>query len=215
MSTSLLEEIQTPINENRPLSYNMMTITYVIDTFRLTFKRAQLFEQVTLVQPSEWLTALLKRSMELMLTSEKACSEFIVAPILLNLRELDRRINIYSGITFDVVPEQGLKGICDFILSKSEPFPVVKAPVLMLVKAKKNDIDEALGQCAAEMVAARIFNQRHSDSPETVYGCITTGELWQFLKLAGDALILDESRIYIDRVDLILGTLKAITESGS
>ncbi len=206
-------DLESINSENRPLSYNMMTITYVIDTFRLTFKREHLLAKVAEVPPSEWLVALLKRSMELMLTSEKARSEFIVAPILLNLRDLDPAINIYSGVTFDVAPEQGLKGVCDFILSKTDPFPVVRAPVLMMVEAKKNDMDEALGQCAAEMVAARIFNQRQGNPTETIYGCITTGELWQFLKLEGNLLILGEERIYIENVDRILGAMKMILDS--
>jgi hypothetical protein len=85
----------------------------------------------------------------------------------------------------------------------------------MMVEAKKHDIDEALGQCAAEMMAARIFNQRHGDPAETIYGCITTGELWQFLKLEGNLLKLDETKIFIEKVDLILGTLKAIIENKS
>jgi hypothetical protein len=211
----MMTDLLSTTSENRPLSYNMMSISYVIDTFHLTFKRAHLFDKVTPVTPSDWLAALLKRSMELMLTSEKARSEFIVAPILLNLRELNRAISIYSGVTFDVEPQQGLKGVCDFILSKTEPFPVVKAPVLMMVEAKKNDIDEGLGQCTAEMVAAQIFNQRQGNPIASVYGCITTGELWQFLKLSGSDLILDETRIYIEHVDLILGTLNAIIESKS
>lgn len=207
-----MEELTVTDAENRSLSYRSMTITYVIDTFQLLFKEARLFQQVTPVQPADWLLEVLQRSRRLPLVSEKARSEFIVAPILLNFREIAADVNIYSGTTFDVEPAQGLKGVCDFIISKSEPFPVVRAPVLMMVEAKKNDLDEALGQCAAEMVAARIFNQRHNNAIETIYGCITTGELWQFLKLAGNTLTLDEERIYIEKVDLILGMLKTIID---
>lgn len=207
-----MEELTVTDAESKSLSYRSMTITYVIDTFQLLFKEARLFQQVTPVQPADWLLEVLQRSRRLPLVSEKARSEFIVAPILLNFREIAADVNIYSGTTFDVEPAQGLKGVCDFIISKSEPFPVVRAPVLMMVEAKKNDLDEALGQCAAEMVAARIFNQRHNNAIETIYGCITTGELWQFLKLAGNTLTLDEERIYIEKVDLILGMLKTIID---
>ena len=200
-------------DESKSLSYRTMTITYVIDTFRLTFKRAHLFEHIVPVQPAEWLIQMLQRGRSLALISEKARSEFIVAPVLLNFRELAADINIYSGATFDVEPTQGLKGICDFIVSKSDPFPVVRSPVIMMVEAKQNDIEEALGQCAAEMVAARIFNHRQGNPTEIIYGCITTGELWQFLKLVENSLILDEERIYIEKVDLILGMMKAMIDS--
>jgi len=207
-----MEELTLADAESKSLSYRTMTIEYVIDTFHLLFKEARLFQQVTPVQPAAWLIEVLQRSKRLSLVSEKARSEFIVAPILLNFREIAADVNIYSGTTFDVDPAQGLKGVCDFIISKSEPFPVVKAPVIMMVEAKKNDLDEALGQCAAEMVAARIFNQRHNSTIETIYGCITTGELWQFLKLADNTLTVDEERIYIEKVDLILGMLKTIID---
>ncbi len=92
--------------------------------------------------------------MQLALVSEKARSEFVVAPILLAAREMSREtLTIYSGQRLDVDPERGLQGECDFILALSAPLPRLRAPLLIIVEAKKNDIEAGLGQCVAQMVA--------------------------------------------------------------
>jgi hypothetical protein len=77
----------------------------------------------------------------------------------------------------------------------------------------KNDIEAGLGQCVAQMVGARLFNQHEGNGLETIFGCVTTGEDWQFLKLEHDTVVIDSRRYYIDRVDTILGILRTILAS--
>jgi hypothetical protein len=157
-----------------------------------------------------WLTDGLARGMELALVSEKARSEFIVAPLLLGVRELSGgRISILSGQRLDVDAERRLLGECDFILALSEPLPRLRAPLVMIVEAKKNDIEAGLGQCIAQMVAARIFNER-AGRVSVVYGCVTTGEDWQFLRLDGQAVLIDTTRRYINDVGSILAAFLSI-----
>ena len=156
-----------------------------------------------------WLADTLARGMQLALVSEKARSEFIVAPILLAVRELSGgRVSILSGQRLDVDPARHLQGECDFILARSEPLPRLRAPLLTMVEAKKNDIEAGLGQCIAQMVAAQIFNER-SGQKEAVYGCVTTGEDWQFLRLEGQAVVIDTMRRYINDVASVLAALLA------
>ncbi len=196
------------------LSYRTMTLDIVHKRFRLHFKRVPLFTHVEPIAPSAWLTETLSKGMALALISEKARAEFVVAPILLEVRALCQdAISIYSGVCFDVDPANGLKGVCDFIVSKTLPVPTLQAPVVVLVEAKKNDIEEGLGQCAAEMLAARIFNEREQNAIDTIFGCVTTGEDWQFLKLQADTLYIDESKLFISELPKILGTLKLIVEN--
>ena len=57
---------------------------------------------------------------------------------------------------------RGLQGECDFILALTEPVPRLRAPLVTVVEAKKNDIEAGLGQCVAQMVAARDYNERES-----------------------------------------------------
>ena len=74
---------------------------------------------------------------------------------------------------------------------------------MTIVEAKKNYIEVGLGQCVAEMVAIRLFNELDGTPIRTVFGCVTSGNLWRFLKL-------EESRVYIDRPEYYLGDVAKI-----
>jgi hypothetical protein len=169
-----------------------------------------IFPELTPLPVPAWLHDSLARGMRLALVSEKARSEFIVAPILLAVRELSgERVSILSGQRLDVDPARRLLGECDFLLALSEPVPRLRAPVLSVVEAKKNDIEAGLGQCVAQMVAAQLYNDRSGQPVPAVYGCVTTGEDWQFLRLVGTAVTIGQGRLYIDNVGGILAALYA------
>jgi hypothetical protein len=57
------------------------------------------------------------------------------------------------------------------------------------------------------MVAARIFNQREGHAIDTLYGAVTTGNQWKFLKLADTTAFIDTSDYFINEIDKILGIL--------
>jgi hypothetical protein len=133
-----------------------------------------------------WLPETLGRGTQLALISEKARSEFIVVPILQAARDLSGgRLAIDSGRRLDVDPARGRVGECDFILALAPPVLPLRAPIATVVEAKKNDIEGGPGQCMAQMAGARLFNQANARAEETIHGCVTTGEVWQFLQLAG------------------------------
>ncbi len=141
--------------------------------------------------------------------TEKARSELIVVPILMEARKRSgRRVGFFSGVAFDVDPERGLNGVCDFLLSRTPIQFILGPPVFALVEAKNDSIKGGLGQCIAEMVAAQIYNERQPPDPSvpkssTIFGAVTTGSLWQFLQLEGD-------RIQIDRIEYGLGEVGKI-----
>lgn len=193
------------------MTYSDFTLEKVHSMFGLTIHRVSLFAPVTPLDPPSWLQTTLEKGMPLALGSEKARSEFIVAPILLASRDLyQNAVSIYSGQRLDSDPSSGLVGECDFIVTTTPPLPLIQAPIISIVEAKKNDIEVGLGQCAAQMVGARLFNQRDRTGIETIYGCVTTGEAWQFLKLEQDNLDVDSERYYITNVGVILGVFQAI-----
>jgi hypothetical protein len=199
-------------SKRRP-SYGDLSLDDVRKNFNLAISRPGLFEVIEVIEPSKWLQEVLEEGFEVSVVSEKARSEFIVAPILLYIRELHKgKVSIYSGVKFDVDPEKGLQGTCDFILSKSPVLPTVQAPAFIVVEAKKNDIEEGLGQCVAEMVAAQIFNKKEGHEIPSIYGCVTTGESWQFLRLAGKNLEIDKNRYFIVKLGEILGILNTIVK---
>ena len=147
--------------------------------------------------------------------TEKARSEFIIAPILAEVRRLkNKQVSLFSGIDFSIAPEQGLNGICDYVLSLSPHQYYLVAPALMLVEAKKENISGGLGQCIAEMVAAKIFNEREGTKLERIYGAVTTGSEWKFLQLEGSTISIDSRLYYLAEVENILGILLHILQDG-
>jgi hypothetical protein len=196
------------------MTYSDFSLDQVRKNFGLQVITAALFPDLTPVPPTPWLIEAIHKGLQQALISEKARSELIVMPILLTGRELTHNaFAIYSGQRLDIDPTQGLTGECDFILAKTPPLPVLQAPLVTLVEAKKNDIEAGLGQCVAQMIGARLFNQQEGSQVPFIYGCVTTGETWQFLKLEGQQLALDNTRYYIDSLDKILGVLQAIIKS--
>jgi len=147
----------------------------------------------------------------LAMNTEKARSEMIIAPILMEaVRLLGDRANLFSGVAFDVDKDRGLNGTCDFLLSRSPERYFVSHPVLAVVEAKKENIVGGLGQCASAMVAAQIFNEREGTPRPAVFGAVTTGNIWRFLTLGGTALSIDAAEYYSGDVGKILGILLAI-----
>jgi hypothetical protein len=193
------------------MSYSDYTLEDVERELAVTPQEADLFPALQISAVPDWLPGWLARGTRLALISEKARSEFIVVPILLAARELTGdQFAIYSGQRLDVEPEKGLAGDCDFILALGPALPPLHAPLITVVEAKKNDIEVGLGQCIAQMVAARLFNQRAGRADSPAYGCVTTGETWQFLRLDGQAALLNRERYYLDNIGTVLGAFVAI-----
>ncbi len=195
------------------MSYGEFTLEAVERQFGVVTQEADLFPGSPSVAVPDWLPGLLARGTRLALISEKARSEFIVVPILLAAREISGdKFAIYSGQRLDVDPDKGLVGECDFILAVGPALPPLHAPVMTVVEAKKNDIEVGLGQCIAQMVGARKFNEASGRTGSPVFGCVTTGETWQFLRLVDQAARLNRNRFYLDNVSKILGALQAICQ---
>ena len=88
-------------------------------------------------------------------------------------------------------PEHGLTGECDYILALTPPVPRLRAPLVTVLEAKKGDVEAGLGQCVAQMVGARLFNERSGEPARPIFGCVTTGEVWQFLRLETATVVIE------------------------
>jgi hypothetical protein len=193
------------------MAYSNFSLAQVQQQFKLDVVQGTFLDGVSPLASSGWLNEFLDRSAPLAATlgTEKVRSELIVAPLLFELRELlDRQIGLFSGVDFNVAPELGLNGTCDFLLTRSPNELVIQAPAIILIEAKKGDLNVGWGQCAAEMVAAVKFNQAASQEVATIYGSVTTGTQWQFLKLTGQVLTIDVTEYSLNPIDRILGIFK-------
>ncbi len=174
------------------------------------------FADIPEVSYSDFLSETLRYNVPLALAinSEKSRSEMIVAPILIELRkQLANQISLFSGKEFNVDIEKGLSGFCDFLISLSPEQLLIESPVIALVEAKNDNIESGLGQCMAEMLAAQLFNQRKGNDIERVYGVVTTGSIWKFMKLEGQAIEIDLNEYFLNQVGKILGILRSCIES--
>jgi hypothetical protein len=147
-------------------------------------------------------------------STEKAKSEFIIAPVLLELRRsLGPKFALFSGLEWEVDTERGLNGYCDYIITRGPSVLILEAPFLAVVEAKNDLIRTGLGQCIAAMYAARLSNEKAGTGIQVVHGVVTTGAAWKFLRLDGDTLAVDLPEYFIDNLPKIMGILKAIVES--
>jgi co-chaperonin GroES (HSP10) len=171
-----------------------------------------LFDQVPPLIASELLKRMLDRSGRLarLIGTEKAKSEFLIAPILAEIvAQMNDQVSLFSGTEFNIDPEKGLQGFCDFILSQSAEQLEITAPVITIAEAKNDNIKSGIGQCIAEMVGAQIFNQREGRSIAAIQGVVTTGSSWLFMRLIGSQVEIDDREYYINELDKILGILIA------
>jgi hypothetical protein len=192
------------------MAYSDFTLRKVLKDFNLSTQDNSLCTNASPISPSPFLADFLDRSVSLAIAigTEKARSELLISPILLDVREhLQRKISLFSGTDFTVDPTIGLNGICDFLISRSPEQVIITAPVAVIVEAKKGELDSGLGQCIAEMVAAQKFNQQQDNAIDTIYGTVTSGSLWRFLKLENQTVTFDLKEYAIPPVEKVLGIL--------
>jgi hypothetical protein len=195
------------------MPYSSFTFKKAKKKFGLTEISTTLFSDVVEIQMSDWLKTTLAITLKMPLKSEKSRSEGIVAPILFELKEHNSdKITLFSGENLDVDNQMGLNGECDFILTKNPKSTTIDAPIFCLVEAKQNIIEKNLGQCVAQMVGAFQFNQTEETPIENIFGAVTTGEIWQFLKLNNNTIYTDINRYFIDNPSKLLGILQSIVD---
>jgi hypothetical protein len=193
------------------MSYSDFTLETVKKNLHLNISsRDNIFSEVAPLPVSEYLQETLAYNVPVALASntEKSRSEMIITPILLELtKKFANQISLFSGVEFNIEPSQGLNGNCDFLISRSPEFLLINAPVIIVVEAKKENIKGGLGQCIAEMYAARLFNEREENQVTEIYGVVTTGEIWKFLRLSGEVVQIDLAEYFLNDVNKILGIL--------
>ena len=198
------------------MAFSDFTFPQVHRDLGLTIRETDLFSQVPALLLREEFLAILAdgATVALAINTEKAKSEFIIAPLLLELRRLmGGAVGLFSGVELDVDAAKGLNGVCDFILSKTMQQFILSAPLVAIIAAKNDNLRNGLGQCIAAMYAAELYNQRSGSSIPAVFGVVTTGSAWKFLQLEQAVLTLDLKEYYIDNAGKIVGVLKHILET--
>lgn len=200
------------------MAYSDFTLRKVKQAFGLqTVEGGRFLPDIPPLEPSDMLRELIGSYLPwaIAVGSEKAKSEMIVAPILWELKRLlERDMSVFSGRDFTVEPSLGLNGTCDFLISRSPEQLDIEAPAVVLVEAKRDNLNVGLGQCIAEMVAAQLFNQTNHREIPVIYGATTSGTAWRFLKLDDKTVTIDLTDYPLPPLANILGMLAWIVEMG-
>jgi hypothetical protein len=201
------------------MSFSDFDLRRAVETFGLQEDRdTNLFAAVEPLAPTEFVMAWLEEfaPVALGINSEKARSEFIITPILAEARRRTKGpANVLPGVTLDVDRQRGLSGFCDFVIARSAEYYYLRGPLVAVVEAKREDLVAGLGQCAAAMVAIRLFNEGEGRELPAVYGCVTSGSIWRFLRLAGTSLTIDRQEYYLHDVGKVIAIFVHILETAA
>ena len=198
-----------------PKSYSQFDYDDLKDLGLVVGEKAFIHQIIyTPIPPSDFLKVTLQRNLRRKLRSEKAKSEFLISPVLSELEELNlQKFAFYSGYKFNVEPKQGLNGFCDFVLSFEPTAFRIEAPVFCIVEAKNENLESGVPQCVAELYAAQIFNARVGKSRPILYGAVTFGHEWKFIRFIDKEAQVDTSVFYLNQLDQILGIMQYIVDN--
>jgi hypothetical protein len=198
------------------MAYSNFTIEEVELKFNIQLQAQAFLPPIAPLAPSAFLSQHLEHGLRLVKrsASKKAKSEFLIAPILMELESLlSEKISLFSGEDFTVDRSMGLNGICDFLISQVPAQLTIKAPVIAIVEAKKGVLKDGWGQCMAELVAAQKFNQQRGQEISAIYGIVTSGLLWQFMKLEGQMITIEPDEVALQPIDQLLGILHWLAQN--
>ncbi|MGL6095411.1 MAG: hypothetical protein ACRC7O_06385 [Fimbriiglobus sp.] len=197
------------------MSFRDFSYPTVIGALGLTEDNSPLFPEPTAVplrpELAETLAFAVRRYSAS--ASEKARSEFLIAPLMLELqRRFADRLVVFSGVELSADPAKGLNGICDFVLTRGRAVFHVTDPIIAVAEAKPDQPVTGFGQCIAGMRAAWLLNERAKRPIPAVYGVSTTGVQWMFLRLIDTAVTIDPAEYFINQPERVLGVLSHIIE---
>jgi hypothetical protein len=195
------------------MPYSKFTLQELKKKFGLQIERTELFTSILPLEISDWLKQSLKMSGHVSMLSEKAKSEMLVSPVLLELLSRNNyQLSLFSGVALNVDESIGLSGECDFIISAKPNAYDIESPIISMVEAKDDDISLGIPQCIAQMVAAFQYNQTEGNPIDTIYGCVTTGTDWQFLKLHNNIICINNDLFYIKDINTLIGIWQSIID---
>jgi hypothetical protein len=100
------------------------------------------------------------------LNSENAKREFYVAPLLL---ELLGYINAEINVEYPLDAGENLSGTLDYLIRYSGN--------IIIIEAKKGDLERGFNQLAIELIALDKYEERPL---KVLYGAVTLGDIWRF-----------------------------------
>jgi hypothetical protein len=196
------------------MAYSDFTFTKLKNTYDIQQEDIYLFntKQIVAIAPSQRLENDIADGKEMPLFSEKAKSESIIYPIIREIKHKNPHISVFSGYTLSIDGHKDLNGNPDFMISATKNIIEPQCPIFCLFESKNKEPYEGFAQCAAEMYAARLFNQQNNKPYQTIYGVVTNAFDWVFMKLEGNTVFVDKERYFLNDLPKILGIFQYIID---
>lgn len=195
------------------MAYSKFTFLDLENKFGIQQSFRNLFDtsKIVPIEPSAYLIETLERQRYIPTKTEKARNEFIIAPILAEIKLRNKEtIQLFSGEEMMADRKLKLNGEVDFTFVHHPYAAEMRDPIFSVTEAKKGAIEDGWAQNAAQLYGARVFNQNHNDPVSDVYGAVSNGFDWQFLFLEGNTIYIDEKVFSITNLPLLLGILQSI-----
>ena len=164
------------------------------------------------IAPSDKLLSDLAEAEYITLSTEKAVSERLVSPVLVEIAKLNVDLQIFSGEIIVADKVNGLNGELDFIFARKPWTRKPKNPLLCVTESKLGLINSGVDQATAQMLGLRIFNHNNGYTEDIIHGAVTDGTSWRFLKLEGTNLFLDLHVYSTENLPLLLGVLQEVVD---
>lgn len=181
------------------------TLEQALKAFEIRAEKKQILTGNYIVEPNPQLV----EEINFVLTetaynaSEEAICESIMYPILKEVwKPFKTELSLFSHKSINAGNE--LVGVPDYLVARRSPLGnvVLDTPLLITVEAKRDDFENAWGQCLAQMKALSELNQNQGFTIP-IYGIVSNGLSWQFARL--------ENKVLSQHIDIyILTDLKKL-----
>jgi hypothetical protein len=104
------------------------------------------------------------------LSSEASRREVLISPVILDLVYYTKA---QLEIEYSIKVNQRLQGVLDYFLESNQD--------LLIVEAKREDLDFGMTQLVAELIALDVWLE--DKSQHKLLGAVTTGKSWEFAQL--------------------------------
>ena len=195
------------------MAYSDITFPILYEKFGIEQQSAEVFDSKSIksIAPSARLRQDIKDGQSMPLYSEKAKSEALIYPIIREIKNRNPQISVFSGYTFNV--NGILAGAPDFMIAAKPNLIEPQRPIFCMIESKNKAPDEGYAQCAAEMYAAKCFNEQMKEPSDIIYGAVTNAFEWVFLKLENNTIYVDSQRHYLNELPKLLGIFQHIIAS--
>jgi hypothetical protein len=195
------------------MAYSDFTLEDLEEKHGLQTNIRPFFPSIVPIAPSDLLLQQLALAEKFPLRNEKMKSEYLIVPVLSFVKVTNENFaQLFSGENLSADRKLKLNGEVDFIWVGKPNALELQKPIISLCEAKKGAIEDSLAQCAAQMYGARVFNQKKKNNIFDIYGCVSSGTDWQFMKLEGQTIWKDTKTYTLSNLPELLGVWQIVID---